>query len=250
MNASAGIGPPRILALWSAPRSRSTAFLRMMAERGDFTVVHEPFSQVVDFGEVAVAGRVVRSERAAIAALRGLAGRGPVFFKDTTDFRFPGVLGDGAFLDEVTHTFAIRHPAEAIASHFALNPELGQDEIGYQWLCELYDVVLARTGRAPVVIDSNDLVSAPEATVRAYCDAVGIPFVARALSWREGMREDWRRTRRWHERTSATTGFTKVAGDYRDTPANNELLAGYLAHHLPFYERLLAARLPVGGARR
>jgi len=29
-----------LLMLWSAPRSRSTAFFAMMAERGDFTVVH------------------------------------------------------------------------------------------------------------------------------------------------------------------------------------------------------------------
>lgn len=239
-----------ILALWSAPRSRSTAFLRMMTERGDFTVVHEPFSQVVDFGEVPVGGRVVRSEREAIAALRELAASGPVFFKDTTDFRFPGVLGDGEFLDAVTHTFCIRHPAEAIASHFALNPRLRLDEIGYAWLCEIYDAVRTRAGTAPVVIDSEDLVRAPEATVRAYCEAVGIPFVARALSWQAGMREDWQRTGRWHQRTSTTTGFTAVNGGYRDHPANNELLAGYLAHHLPFYERLRAARLPVAGAGR
>ena len=29
---------------WSAPRSRSTAFFRMMIECGDFAGVHEPFS--------------------------------------------------------------------------------------------------------------------------------------------------------------------------------------------------------------
>ncbi len=34
----------RIIALWAAPRSVSTAFERMMMERGDHAVVHEPFS--------------------------------------------------------------------------------------------------------------------------------------------------------------------------------------------------------------
>jgi hypothetical protein len=38
------------LMLWSAPRSRSTAFFRTMAERGDFTAVHEPFSYLVMYG--------------------------------------------------------------------------------------------------------------------------------------------------------------------------------------------------------
>ena len=47
-----------VLALWSAPRCRSTAFERMMMERGDRVVVHEPFSRVVDFGTVEVGDRV------------------------------------------------------------------------------------------------------------------------------------------------------------------------------------------------
>ena len=34
-----------ILALWAVPRSTSTAFERMMRERGDFGVHDEPFGQ-------------------------------------------------------------------------------------------------------------------------------------------------------------------------------------------------------------
>jgi hypothetical protein len=33
-----------IIPLWSIPRSVSTGFERMMMERGDFKVIHEPFS--------------------------------------------------------------------------------------------------------------------------------------------------------------------------------------------------------------
>jgi hypothetical protein len=33
-----------IVPLWSIPRSVSTGFERMMMERGDFKVIHEPFS--------------------------------------------------------------------------------------------------------------------------------------------------------------------------------------------------------------
>jgi hypothetical protein len=46
-----------MLMLWSAPRSRSTAFYRMMTERGDFTAVQEPFSHVAVFGHVEISGR-------------------------------------------------------------------------------------------------------------------------------------------------------------------------------------------------
>ena len=35
-----------ILALWAVPRSTSTAFERMMRQRGDHDCVHEPFGEV------------------------------------------------------------------------------------------------------------------------------------------------------------------------------------------------------------
>lgn len=43
-----------VIALWAHPRSVSTAFLRMMAERGDVTVVHEPLVLLTDHGQVTV----------------------------------------------------------------------------------------------------------------------------------------------------------------------------------------------------
>jgi hypothetical protein len=64
-----------LLMLWGTPRSRSTAFFRMMAERGDFTVVHEPFSYLAEFGYADVAGERVTS--AGMAAVQAVArGRG------------------------------------------------------------------------------------------------------------------------------------------------------------------------------
>ena len=51
-----------ILVLWAAPRSRSTAFFRMMAERGDHTVLHEPFSNRAEFGSAEIAGGRYDSE--------------------------------------------------------------------------------------------------------------------------------------------------------------------------------------------
>ena len=47
--------------LWSAPRARSTAFFRMMIERGDFTGVHEPFSYLAEFGYAEAGGVRVTS---------------------------------------------------------------------------------------------------------------------------------------------------------------------------------------------
>lgn len=232
-----------VLALWSAPRSRSTAFARMMAERNDRAVVHEPFSQVVDFGEARVGDRVAGSERDVLTALRDLAADQPVFFKDTTDFRYPVLLADQDFLAAATHTFIVRDPAEAIASHHALNPDLGRDEIGFAWLHEIFAAVQAATGDTPVVIDSADLVRRPAETVRAYCAAVGIPFRGDALNWAPGMRPEWQATSRWHMSTSQTTGFRAGASDGAEAVTADPVLRAYHDYHLPYYEKLRAVAL-------
>ena len=235
-----------ILALWSAPRCRSTAFARMMMERGDFTVLHEPFSHVINFGESEVGECLVRSERELIPALCRLAQDAPVFFKDTTDFYYPCLLSDRDFLVRGTHTFLIRDPAEAIASHYLLHPGLKRDEIGFAWLAEIYDAVAGAAGSPPVVIDAADLVARPYETVRAYCQATGVPFIPAALSWRAGMREPWQRTSRWHETASVTSAFVPTQPPGLTEVQTNPVLAGYLDYHLPFYQKLRAAAIDVG----
>lgn len=237
-----------VLALWSAPRSRSTAFARMMAQRDDRVVVHEPFSLVVDFGEVEVGDRVAHSEQDVLAALRAIAVHKPVFFKDTTDFHYPALLADEDFLSAATHTFIIRDPAEAIASHHALNPDLGRDEIGFARLYEIFTAVRTATGTTPVVIDSDDLLDRPAETVRAYCEAVGIPFLPDALNWEPGMRSEWRTTSRWHKSTSETAGFARGTGGGAETVAVDPVAAdlvlrAYRDYHQPYYDKLRAAAL-------
>ncbi|NJP67077.1 sulfotransferase family protein [Streptomyces sp. ventii] len=232
-----------VLALWSAPRCRSTAFARMMAERGDHAVVHEPLSRVVDFGEVEVGDRVAHDEQGVLAALRSLAASEPVFFKDTTDFHYPALLADEDFLASATHTFIVRDPAEAIASHHKLNPELGRDEIGFAWLYEIFAAVQSATGTTPVVIDSDDLLDRPAETVRMYCEAVGIPFVPEALTWRPSMRSEWQSTSRWHRSTSRSAGFERGSGATVDIVEADPRLRAFRDHHMPYYEKLSAAAL-------
>src|SRR5450432_3035684 len=88
----AHVMPGQVLMLWSAPRSRSTAFFRMMTERGDVTAVHEPFSYLAEFGHVDIGGTRITAVPALIAALGLLARGGPVFAKETSGRRYPQVI--------------------------------------------------------------------------------------------------------------------------------------------------------------
>src|SRR5579871_4073506 len=176
-----------MLMLWSAPRSRSTAFYRMMVERGDFTGVFEPFSHAEAFGRADVGGRQVASAAEVLAELRSLAVTRPVFVKDTTDWRQSEVLADEEFLArDARHAFLIRDPRETIRSTLALRREPRIHEIGFEAQYELYLKVSRLTGTAPVVVDAGDLMARPADIVKAYCAQTGIDFRPEALEWQPG----------------------------------------------------------------
>src|SRR5271170_3380508 len=97
-----------VFALWSAPRARSTAFFRSMAERGDLTVLHEPFGNLKNYGETDAGGRTLDSPAQLLAWLRGEAHERDVFFKETMDHQPDEVLADRPFLAGARHAFLIR----------------------------------------------------------------------------------------------------------------------------------------------
>jgi Sulfotransferase domain len=230
--------------LWSAPRSRSTAFFRMMAERGDFTMVHEPFSYLAEFGRTDVAGEHITSAAGLISVLTSLGQDGRVFAKETTGRHYPEVLADRQFLTAgARHTFLIRHPRETIVSYRALDPGAGLHKVGFESQYEIFAEILQLTRRVPVVVDSEDLIARPAAIIRAYCRQAGIDFRPGALTWQPSDRPEWQPSRRWHADAAASTGFARMAGRPVPDLEQDPVLSGYLSYHLPFYEKLHTRRL-------
>jgi hypothetical protein len=234
-----------VFALWSAPRARSTVFFRSMLERGDLIALHEPFCNLTCFGETDVDGRTFDSAVSLLAWMRDETNDVSVFLKDTTDYRHSEVLADRWFLAKGRHAFLIRRPEEIAASYYALYPDMSINAIGLEALHELHAAVRDAGGNRPVVIDSDDLVARPEATIAAYCAAVGLPFIPRALTWEPGERSEWRRSARWHSDVSTSSSFERRERVYTHTVENSDKLARFAAHHRPFYEKLQAERLDV-----
>jgi hypothetical protein len=218
-----------------------------MVERGDLTVLHEPFCNLRDYGETDAGARTFHSAASLLAWLRNETDDLRVFLKDhaLTGESFTDVLADHRFLAEARHAFLIRSPEEIAASNYALHAGMSIHAIGLEMLCELQAAVRDAGGDASVVIDSDDLVRRPQATMAAYCAAVGLPFVPRALAWEPGERSEWRRSARWHLDVSASSGFERREHAYPHTVENSPDLARFAAHHRPFYERLYAQRLDV-----
>lgn len=217
-----------------------------MVERGDLLALHEPIEGLLYFGDTEVEGRTFDSPVSLLAWLREETDAVSVFLKETTDLRVREVvLADGRFLAEARHAFLIRRPSEIAASLYALEPEMRIEGIGLEALHELHTAVRNAGGHSPVVIDSDDLIARPEATMAAYCAAVELPFIPEALTWEPGERFEWRRSARWHVDVSASTGFVRREHRYTHTVESSDELARFAAHHLPFYELLHAQRLDV-----
>jgi hypothetical protein len=102
----------------------------------------------------------------------------------------------------------------------ALHPDTSTNAIGLKAMHELHAAVRDAEGICPVVIDS-DLLARPEATMAAYCAAVGLPFIPRALTWERGERSEWRRTARWHADVSASSGSKRRERVYTHTVENS-----------------------------
>ena len=131
-----------VFALWSAPRTRSTVFFRSIAERGDLTVLHEPFCNLRDYGETDAGGWTFDSPRSLLAWLRDETQDMRVFLKEhppTACVR--DVLADRRFLAEARHAFLIRRPEEIAASSYALHPGMSIGSIGLERLCEVQAAV-------------------------------------------------------------------------------------------------------------
>ena len=87
------------------------------------TVLHEPFSNLRDYGQTDAEGRTFGSPASLLAWLRDETHDISVFLKDTGDHPHHEVLADQRFLAEARHAFLIRRPEEIAASYYALFPD-------------------------------------------------------------------------------------------------------------------------------
>jgi Sulfotransferase domain len=240
---SAAGGHP-VIWLWAHSRSASTAFVRMMIERGDVTVLHEPLLALTEEGRVTLpapggGSAVARSEPELLRGLADLSRARPVFVKEVLDYRYPYLIDHPQEIAWLRHTFLVRDPRWAISSHYAMKPTVTCPEIGYERLHELFRLTWSVTGRKPLVIRSEHLLREPARVIGAYCAALGLPARPDALTWSPQDRPEWQRHRAWHRDASRSTGFRPTGKTYAATVDNNAALRSFYDYHYPFYERIV-----------
>lgn len=241
-----------IRVLWAVPRSTSTAFEWMVRMRGDLRCFHEPFGQAWYQGDDARWPRLqADSPRQPGLTTTGVyqdllaaADEHPLFIKDFPNYVSHLVTPD--FLASFQHSFLIRHPAKVLPSVHKNWPVFEESEVGFDDQRKLFDQLWERDGAPPPVIDSDDLLTDPAGTVRAWCEAMDLPFLEEALTWEPGARKEvlwYDKEEVWHHNLKNSDGLKPQPRTWGDISTQPDWVQTLYERALPHYQHLYAHRL-------
>ena len=155
---------------------------------------------------------------------------GPIGYEDFAGFR---------------HAFLIREPERMIASYLRKREAARFEDFGLEKQAEFFEREADRLGRAPPVIDANDVLADPETVLSKLCRALDIPWDPAMLSWAPGRREtDGVWAAHWYNAVEKSTGFGEPDTEPVDLSPDDRRLADRMR---PFYERLAINRLDRDG---
>lgn len=230
------------LIMWSGPRNLSTAMMYSFGNRDDCAVWDEPFYaaylQATGLNhpmraEILAAGEPKPARVATRCQEPTPEGKALFYQKHMTHHLLPDT--PRGWMQGATHVFLIRDPARVITSYHAKHENPTLDDIGFRQQAEIFESV------GGVVIDSEDILRAPEVALRALCAAIGLDFSAKMLSWpKGGHKDDGAWAPHWYGSVRHSTGFSAgVSAPPRLTDEGETLRRAAL----PYYQHLAAQKL-------
>ncbi len=218
------------VAMWSGPRNISTAMMRSFSSRADCAVSDEPFYGCYlkhtgadhPMADEIIAAMDCDFQSVARVMTGPAPGGKPVWYQKHMPHHMTGPVAPDD-LEGVVHAFLIRDPARMAASYAAKRETVTPEDLGAAAQRAFFEREAARTGRAPPVIDSSDVLRDPEGTLSALCAALELEWDTAMLRWPAGRHPDdgvW--APHWYGKVEASTGF-----DAEEKPTSP--LSGHLA---------------------
>jgi Sulfotransferase domain len=208
--APAGTAPVTRIAMWSGPRTLSTALMRSFENRADTVVVDEPlYGYYLATTGISHPGReeIMASMATGwpevlqqLASGQPPAGKTVFYAKHMTHHLLPEI--DRELLGGMRHAFLIRDPRRLLASYAKVRATPTLADLGLEQQVEIFQ----RFGGP--VIDAADLAAGPQVMLEALCEALSIPFDPAMLRWPAGPRPtDGVWAKYWYDNVWASTGF-------------------------------------------
>jgi len=252
----------------------STAFLRMMEARKDFTIFNEPSQAAFEtayFYDMAAdwyQQNAPKNFQEVKKQIFATAQSSPVFIKEISYGVHDFILQDRAFMQDprITFVFLVRNPhAIAISFYQKINyvPDGYDVLIGTKKLYGLYEIVQKESPNPVTVIFSEDLAKNPEEVSKFLCNKLNIPFLEHALTWdshEEKGYDQWNEfktddsVRAWHDVALKSTHFIPLhiyKTDPNGTPTFSEIenlqdrkkVQNAYEENAPYYEKFVALSL-------
>lgn len=238
---------PIRIAMWSGPRNLSTAMMRSFGARADCAVLDEPFyaAYLARSGiDHPMKAEVLSAQSADPEAVARLClgpvpgGRAIWYQKHMSHHMLPDFPRD--WFAACRHAILIRAPEHVAASFDAGRPRPTLADLGVPQMTGVIADIEAATGRAPPVIEAEDVRANPEGMLRALCAALDLDFDPAMLRWEPGLRaSDGVWAAHWYGAVIGSTGFAPPGR----APAPAAHLAEVIAAARPEFERLQAMKL-------
>lgn len=226
-----------------------------MHERGDLTVLHEPFTYLYylehfpDSEDLQTfPNHFPKDANALFDWIEELAEDQPVFIKDMA---FTTLASSERNLnrfkqDNWAVMVLFRHPAQSLPSLAHLEPDCDEEFLGYEGLWTFSELVPVR-----YTLDAADLLANPAAVYERFCTRFSLPYRLDALEFHKEPPPDW--TGKWYE---TVLHSTQIEQKDREYPLDSEGVPLFTHIHkkyrtkwrkmyrrqLPFYLQLKDAR--------
>ncbi len=240
----------KIIALWTHPRSLSTAFCMLTKQRSNLEVIIEPFKYMYYKDYYLKDDEVLKeyedkkvfiTYEDVIESLYRLSKKQDVLFKDMAYFVDDKLSSKE--LKNYINIFLIRDPKKSIPSlHYIYKKnKLGNitnKDSGYEAVYNIYSQ--CKNVCNPLVINADDLVYNTEKIIRRFelytrltqCDT---------SSWDEKDNPVFHQksSKIFHVNTAKTNKFTNLSSNYKETVKNNASLKKVYEYSLKYYEKLI-----------
>lgn len=241
------------ICMWSGPRNLSSAMMRSFGSRRDCAVWDEPF--FAPFLAVSGKDHPGRAEtlsahetdpqKVAQDCTASAPDGSPYYFQKHMPHHmlpeFPLDWAKTVSEKGGAHFFLIRHPARVISSYAKGRAAFDLEDLGFAPQRRLFDTLTAVTGKAPPIVDCDDILSAPDKVLPKLCAALGLPWDSDMLSWNEGPRDtDGAWAPYWYDAVERSTGFSAPPKNLPDVAPQYE---GIFQNCMTDYAHLADKRL-------
>ena len=231
------------IAMWSGPRNISTAMMRSFEARGDTFVSDEPmYGHFLKTTEInhPMKDEVIQSMETDREILRSyLTSYNPPDYsiwyqKQMTQH----ILDDDSlyWTLDMENAFLIRNPRDVILSYLKKFEIEDESLIGFLQLERIFDFIKENSNKDLVVVDAEDILSTPSATLNALCEALNIKYTDDMLTWEKGCRTtDGIWGAHWYDSVVNTTQFIRTPKNKGEIPKKYQEVYG---RSMDIYQKL------------